>query len=210
MNVKRIAPLAGIVFVALAVFAILILGGNTPDGTASPASVTTFYTDHHGAQTTAAHLLPIGIFFLVVFAAGTYAALPKTRGDLARVGGVVFLLGSAVTAAALLVAAALHLALAEGVHDHISPVAAQALNAVDNHNDPLFTGGLGILLIGAAAAMIPHRGALRWLGWIALVAGVLVFTPLGFFALILALLWIIATGIFLAGWPPTKADSASS
>ena len=92
----------------------------------------------------------------------------------------------------------------------LTPVAAQAVNAVDNHNDPLFTGGLGILLIGAAAAMIPHRGALRWLGWIALVAGVLVFTPLGFLALILALLWIIATGIFLAGWPPTKADSASS
>jgi hypothetical protein len=210
MNVKRIAPLAGIVFVAIAVFAILILGGNTPDGTASPAKVTSFYTDHHGAQAAAAHLLPIGTLFLVVFAAGTYVALPKNRGDLAKVGGIVFLLGSAAASATLFAAAALHLALAEGVHDHISPVATQALNAIDNHNDPLFTGGLGILLIGAAAAMIPHRGALRWLGWIALVAGVLVFTPLGFLALILALLWIIATGIVLAGWPPTKADSTSS
>lgn len=209
MSVKRIAPLAGIVFVVISVFAIAILGGNTPDGTASPAKVTSFYLDHHGAQAAAAHILPIGTVFLVVFAAGTYAALPKSRGDLAKLGEVVFLIGSAVTAAALLAAASLHLALAEGVHDNISPVASQALNAIDNHNDPLFVS-IGILLIGAGGAMIPHRGALRWLGWIALVAGIVMFTPLGFFAVLVGLVWIIATGIFLAGWPPAKADSSSS
>ena len=209
MSVKRIAPLAGIVFVVISVFAIAILGGNTPDGTASPAKVTSFYLDHHGAQSAAAHILPIGTVFLAVFAAGTYAALPKSRGDLAKLGEVVFLIGSAVTAAALLAAASLHLALAEGVHDNISPVASQALNAIDNHNDPLFVS-IGILLIGAGGAMIPHRGALRWLGWIALVAGIVMFTPLGFFAVLVGLVWIIATGIFLAGWPPAKADSSSS
>ena len=209
MSVKRIAPLAGIVFVVISVFAIAILGGNTPDGTASPAKVTSFYLDHHGAQAAAAHILPIGTIFLVVFAAGTYAALPKSRGDLAKLGEIVFLIGSAVTAAALLAAASLHLALAEGVHDNISPVASQALNAIDNHNDPLFVS-IGILLIGAGGAMIPHRGALRWLGWIALVAGIVMFTPLGFFAVLVGLVWIIATGIFLAGWPPAKADSSSS
>jgi hypothetical protein len=206
MNVKRIAPLAGIVFVVISVFAIAILGGNTPDGNASPAKVTSFFMDHHGAQAAAAHILPIGTVFLVVFAAGTYAALPKDRGDLAKLGEIVFLIGSAVTAATLLAAAALHLALTEGVHDNISPVATQALNAIDNHNDPLFVS-IGILLIGAAGAMIPHRGALRWLGWIALVAGVVIFTPLGFIGVLVALIWIIATGIVLAGWPPTKAES---
>jgi hypothetical protein len=209
MVVKRIAPLAGVVFVAISVVAIAILGGNTPDGTASPATVTSFYMDHHGAQAAAAHILPIGTVFLVVFAAGTYVALPKRRGDLAKLGEIVFLIGAAVTAATLLAAASLHLALTEGVHDKISPVAAQALNAIDNHNDPLFVG-IGILLIGGAVAMIPHRGALRWLGWIALVAGVVTFTPLGFFAVLVGLLWIIATGIFLVGWPPTTADSTAS
>jgi hypothetical protein len=208
MSVKRIAPLAGIVFVVISVVAIAILGGNTPDGNASPGKVTSFYLDHHGAQAAAAHILPIGTVFLVVFAAGTYAALPKSRGDLAKVGEIVFLIGSAVTAATLLAAASLHLALTEGVHDNISPVATQALNAIDNHNDPLFLS-IGILLIGAGAAMIPHRGALRWLGWIALVAGIVTFTPLGFFALLVGLIWIIATGIFLAGWP-AKADPSSS
>jgi hypothetical protein len=56
--------------------------------------------------------------------------------------------------------------------------------------------------------MVPHHGALRWLGWIALIAGVAVFTPLGFFALIIALIWIIAAGIVLAGWPPQATGSA--
>jgi hypothetical protein len=60
--------------------------------------------------------------------------------------------------------------------------------------------------------MVPHHGALRWLGWIALIAGVAVFTPLGFFALIIALIialiWIIASGIVLAGWPPQATGSA--
>jgi hypothetical protein len=56
--------------------------------------------------------------------------------------------------------------------------------------------------------MVPHHGALRWLGWIALIAGVAVFTPLGFFALIIALMWIIAAGIVLAGWPPQATGSA--
>jgi len=209
MYVKRIAPLAGIVFVIVSVFAIAILGGDTPDGTASPATVTSFYSHHHGAQAAAAHILPIGTVFLVVFAAGTYAALPKGRGDLAKVGEIIFLLGAAVTAGSLLVAAALHLALAEGVHDNVSPVAIQGLNAIDNHNDPLFVG-IGILLLGAAAAMTPHRGALRWLGWIALVAGVFMFTPLGFFAVLVGLIWIVATGVVLAGWPPSTSVAGSA
>jgi hypothetical protein len=96
----------------------------------------------------------------------------------------------------LLVAAAIHLALADGGDHELDPVALRAFNAVDNDTYVAFTS-VGIVLLGAAGAMIRRQAALKWLGWPALVLGVAAFTPAGFIAFIGAGIWIIATSIVL-------------
>ena len=203
MAVKRFAPLAGIVFVVLAVFAIIGLGGDTPSGDDSAAKIEAFYQAHHGRQSAAAYVLAIAVLFLAIFGA---AAFLELRGGRAGVGDIVFVIGTAVAGAGFLISASIHLALSEGVHDHISPVATQAINSIDSYDYLTFTG-LGIMLIGAAVTMIPRPGALRWLGWIGLVGGIAIYTPAGFIGFAVSGLWIIATAIVLV-WGMRRSVSA--
>ena len=51
------------------------------------------------------------------------------------------------------------------------------------------------MLLGAAGAMLPAASGVRWLGWIALVLGVLMFTPVGFFAFLGSGLWIALASV---------------
>ena len=109
----------------------------------------------------------------------------------------LFFGGGMVAVAGFLVGAAIHLALADGAKHGLDPVALQALNAIDNDDFLPFGIGVAIMLLGAAGAMIPQRGVLRWFGWIGLVLGLASFTPAGFIGFLGAGIWIIAASIVL-------------
>jgi hypothetical protein len=71
----------------------------------------------------------------------------------------------------------------------------QPLNALDADSWVLFNSGLGVLMLGAGASLLARR-AYPVLGWIALLAGILLFIPFAdFFALLVSGLWIIVTGV---------------
>jgi hypothetical protein len=91
-----------------------------------------------------------------------------------------------------------HFALADGGNQRISPTALQALNSLDGNTWMAFIPGLGVMMLGAAGALL-SAGVHRWLGWTALVLGVVLFIPIaGFIAMLAALLWIAVTGVMLA------------
>ncbi len=211
MNLRRLAPLGGPIFVAAAVSGIVILGGNTPGIGASPAEIVAFYTAHGARQSAAAYVVTVGVAFLALFAGGAYVAMTK-RGVGSSLWRVMFLCGAAISATGFLVAAVLHLALSEAVRHHAAPEAAQALNALDAEDFLLFAGGLGIMLLGAAGMMIPAAGRMQWLGWAALPIGVLFFTPLGFVAFLAAALWLVVAGFALTsmGDESTSAPGGTS
>lgn len=192
----RLAPLAGVVFVALTVVAVVGLGGDTPDIDSSPQEVAAFFSTHSGREEGGAFLLAIAIVFFVIFGASLREALrpPSGRSDgwsSVAFGGVL------VAAAGFLVAAAVRLAISEAADKHVPPSAVQALNALDNAVFLAFASGLGIMLLGAAGAMIGMAGVMRGLGWAALIIGIVAFTPLselGFFA---SGIWIILASFSL-------------
>lgn len=62
-------PLSGIVFVVLALLAVVGLGGSTPDSDASGAKVLSFYDAHTARQSIAAFVLAASVPFIVAFAA---------------------------------------------------------------------------------------------------------------------------------------------
>lgn len=188
---KRLLPLSGIVFVGLVAVAFAALGGNTPDGNASAEKVTSFYLAHNGAQTAAVYVLAAGVGFLALFAVAAWQQAPPGMWRL------LFVAGAAIAAAGFLAASALHLALTEGVHHHIAPAAAQALNELDAYDYLPFSIGIAIMLLGAAGLGIPRRGLERVLGWSALVLGIGAFTPLGFFTFLASGVWIVVASIGL-------------
>jgi hypothetical protein len=190
--VKRYAPLSGIVFVVLFIVAFVVLGGSTPGIGKPPADVASFYAQHHDKETNAAFVLALATFFLALFVASSWMLIR----DEGQVWSALFFGGGMVAVAVFLVAASIHLALADGGDHNLDPVALQALNALDNDTFVGFTS-VGIMLLGAAGAMIPRQAVLKWLGWLALVIGIAVFTPVGFVAFAGAGIWIIATSIVL-------------
>jgi hypothetical protein len=102
-----------------------------------------------------------------------------------------------LASAGFLVGACIHYALADGAHHGIDPAALQALNALDADDFLAFGIGLAIMMLGAAGALIPRSGALKILGWLALLLGIVSFTPAGFIGFIGSGIWIIATSIVL-------------
>ena len=196
----RLAPLAGVVFVVLTVLAFVGLGGDTPDIDSSPQEVAAFFSAHSGREEGAASLLAIAVVFLVFFGASLCTALrPPGRGSdgwsKVAFGGVL------VASAGFLVAAAVRLAIAEAADKHVPAAAVQALNALDNAAFLPFASGLGIMLLGAAGAMIGMAGVMRGLGWAALIIAIVLFTPLGELGFFASGIWIILASFALFSMP---------
>ncbi len=192
MSLGRIAPLSGLVFVVLTVVGLVGLSGNTPDIKSSQAKIAAYYVKHHANQETSVHIIAIAVLFLVIFAASCWSLLQGAG----PVWPAVFYGGALVMAAGWTAAGIIHLALADGAHHGVSPGALQALNALDADSYIGFSVGMGTMLVGAGGAMIKRPG-IGWLGWLALVLGVLSFTPIGFVAFLGGGIWIIAASILL-------------
>jgi hypothetical protein len=67
MDVGRVLPLSGVVFVVLAVLAVVVLGGDTPGNDAAAAEVFSFYDAHTVRQAIAAFVFAVSVPFLVFF-----------------------------------------------------------------------------------------------------------------------------------------------
>jgi hypothetical protein len=193
--IRRLLPLSGIVFVVGVIVGIVVIGGNTPDIKSSATKIASFYSTHHSKQTLAVYFVFWATPFLIFFAAGLGAAIWAGTSLRDNVWQLVLIGGSVVSAAGFLVAAGVHYALADAGKHHLPTAAMQALNALDADNYLVFVGGLGVMMLGAAGAMIPRSDAYRWFGWASLVLGVGIFTPVGFFAMLLTALWIVVVSI---------------
>ena len=208
MDVRRLLPLSGIVFVVLLLVAVVGLGGDTTDSDASAAEVAALYSDQAGRQFFAAFVLAATAPFLVFFASALAARSGLDGGHKHRpIWERVVTAGAAITAAAAVIAALIHFALADGADQEVSPIALQALNVLDANVWLPFNSGLGVMMLGAAGLLLTETVLPRWLGWLALLLGVALFIPFAdFIALIVALLWIILVSVMLyLGSKPTES-----
>jgi hypothetical protein len=202
----RLAMLSGAVFVVLLIVAFAVLGGDTPDENDSAREVFTFYTDHQDKQIAAALVLIACVPFLMIFSAVLHRTLRAFEGP----GGwlsTLALAGGVAAAAGFLITASIHLALIAAA-DEKAIGAAHALNFLDALCFPAFVAPMGVLVFATGFATFRGGGALpRWLGWVAVVVGLLVFTPAGFPAAVASTLWVLVASIvlYLRGAPTAAA-----
>ena len=73
------------------------------------------------------------------------------------------------------------------------------------------TGGIAVLMLSTAIAII--RGARLipgWFGWVGVIIGIVGFSPLGFFAALAAVLWLLALSILLyVRWEALHRETAA-
>jgi hypothetical protein len=201
----RLLPLSGAAFVVVTVVAIVAIGGDTPDSDASAAKVSSFYRAHQDRQTLAGFVLAASIPLIVLFGVTLASAIWRARPARRPIWPAVLFGGSLLTAGAFILAAFVHVALADAADD-VSAQVAQGLNVLDADTWVAFNSCLGVLMLGAAGSLIPSSGGYRVLGWIALPVGIALFIPFAdFFGLLLTGIWLIVTSVLLYRSEPAFA-----
>jgi hypothetical protein len=196
MTQNRWLGLCGVVAALLVPVAIIFVAGSTPNDKASADEVMSYYRGHLNANRVAALLVTIAAVLLVLFAARLWDLL---RGD--RAGSAVFPVaafgGALVTSSGLLLDAVVHFALVQA-SDHQFAAVAQTLNVLDNNDFFAILGGMAALLLAAGIATVMRPVLPRWLGWAAIVGGILSLAgPIGIVGFLLGLIWILVVGILM-------------
>jgi hypothetical protein len=197
MRSQRLAPLSGIAFVLLVVIGFGPVGGDTPETDDSPADIASFWANHHDKEFAAAILIVFGALFLAIFVA-SLRDRARGAGGAGELWSNVILIGGSVAVAGFLAAVVFHTALADGGNRHISGDAMLALTALDANSFFAFAIPIGIMMLGAAGATIRTGVLPPWLGWAALVLGLVSFTPVGFIAFGLTGIWIVIASILMS------------
>ena len=191
---ERLAPLTGLVFVAIVV-AVFATGGSTPGDHDSAREVQDFYGQHHDKHMLLAFIMAISIPFLLFF-------VSILRYELRRAGGTGQLAnaafaGGVLAAAGFGILAFVHLALADAGDSVKTIGTTQALNVLDNNDFLPMAAGMGVLVLASGLSTVRHGGLPKWLGWVGVVIGVAAFTPAGFFAFLLSGIWVAIASILL-------------
>jgi hypothetical protein len=185
----------GVVFVAL-LAATLILTGEGVDPKDGTEKVLEHYADNEDRLLIGSFLGGLATVFFLFFAGWLRKVLREAEGPGAVLSAVSFA-GAIVFAGAGAFASTLGIALSESFND-IDPSAVEALNAISwNYFVPFAVGG-STFVLAAGISALRHGSLPRWLGWAAVVLGIAGYTPAGFFAFLLILVWVLVTSIVLS------------
>jgi hypothetical protein len=206
---ERLAPLAGLVFVATFVVGFAI-GGGTPDSTDHTGKVVRYWLDHRDRQIAASLVLGIGTLFLIWYAGSLRARLRVAEGGTGRLAAVAFG-GALVMAVGIDLLVAMSFAAADTAKD-VPPSVTQTLSVLSNDVFIPLSVGSAALFLAAGLVTVRTRALPGWLGWVAIVVGVASVTPVGFFGVLVGVVWIAITSVLLylrpldaAGAPPPPA-----
>ena len=192
-GMARFAPLAGLLFLLLAVVS-FALGGDPPDSEKPPPEVVEYWEDS-GKQIASAIIATYAALALVWFAGSVRDAIARVEPGTSRLASIAFG-GAVICAAGLCVNNAIQFATAETAGE-LSPEGTQALSALfENFYFPM-AAGMALFLLASGIAAVRHGAFDKRLGWIAVVIGVLAVTPAGFPAFIASLAWVGIAGVVL-------------
>lgn len=194
-DMSWLAPLTGLAFVVLAIVT-FVISGEPPDPTEDSArEIVDFYVDNQDTQMASAFMASTAGALLVFFGGVLRRVLRAAEGPQGTLSAISFA-GLIVLALGLAIDGTITLTLAETADD-IEPSAVQALTALYMNDFIPFIMGTLIFLLATGLSVLRHGGLPRWIGWIAVVLAVMAVTPLGFVALIGAVLLMAVISVLL-------------
>jgi hypothetical protein len=208
-GLQRFAPLTGVAFVVLVVLAILI-GGETPDNNDSRQTIVNFWKDHQDSQIWSDLIGAWATVFFVWFAATIRSALRPLEAGPARLSTLSFG-GAVIGAVGLLSSLSINFATADAVDDVPAGV-IQTLTILGNGFFLPIAAGFAIFFLAVGVLAVRSAFLPAWLGWLTILIGVACVTPVGFIALLVGLVWILAVSVMLfmrAAAPATTVDPAA-
>lgn len=191
---ERLAPLTGVVFFVLIV-ALLFLGGETPDNDDSTREVVRYWEENDIEQIVVALVGLISSVFFLWFGASLRSVLWQAEGGTGRLATLSFA-GAVLAAAGMMILFGLNFAVAEAAGEAPGGV-IHALSSLNNGLFFPFIGGFGVFMLASGFGILHTRVLPAVAGWLALVLGVLSFTPVGFFAFLGAVIWVAVVAVML-------------
>lgn len=203
-RLDRLAPLTGALSAMLG-FAAFASSSPPPAAKADGSLVIAFYQAHSSGQQRSDILWMLAFAFFLFFAGSLRShlrRLPATEGIAA-----VMLAGAALMGAGAISFFCFDYVLAVAP-SQLAPAAAQALNVLGLTF--ILPFGAGGLVFGVAGGLAILRGGQlpKWVGWLAILIGILTASPAGLVGLVAFLLWAAVLGILM--WRRTDtADPAA-
>ena len=190
-GIARFVPLMGLLFLVLAVVS-FALSGDGPDADESTQKHVEFWSDEEGKQIASALIACYAALVFVWFASRVRQLIARTEPQGGALASLSFA-GTVIFATGLLVNNAIQFAAAESAGD-ASPQVTETLSVL--YGDFFFpmAVGMSLFLIASGAAAVRYGAFNRFLGWAAIVIGVLAITPAGFIG---SMIWTGIAGIVL-------------
>ncbi|HET8625856.1 MAG TPA: hypothetical protein VFL91_00450 [Thermomicrobiales bacterium] len=195
---QRVMPLTGAGFFALFLVGFgLSGGGGEPGDTASGQTVVSYYAAHSTQIHLALFLMAFAALLLAFFVAYLHSVV-RAAGDGSRPLAAAVLAGGVIWSVGLFASAATHDALLQAaLHGQVDVV--NTLNVLGGSDFFPIVGGIAIYALAAGIAGVRGAGLPAWLGWLAILIGLLALAgPLGMIAFIAAPIWVLVTSIALA------------
>ena len=195
MTLRRWLALSG-VGAALLFAASFFSGGGTPNDDASAAKVVSYFRDHRVATQVWALVAVIGAVLMVLFAVRLREFLRGDGSDGGLLSTAAFG-GAVILATGVMLDSAITFGLVRASRLGFAGP-AQTLNVLSNDDFYPLLGGIAILLLAAGIATVRRPALPRWLGWAAIVIGILSLAgPIGFIGALLAIIWLLVVAIII-------------
>ena len=197
----RWAGLGGIVYVVLFVVGVIVLMNGLPDFDAPPAEVTRYFRD--GGNRDHVHigwlLILIGVFFFVWFVGALRELVRRLVGD--GLLTTVTTVGGAIYAATTLVGFSLQEAIytmSDDTYNHtVYPGLIHAANDAGYVIHSAGGAGLGAAIVAVSLAALGARALPTWLGWLSVLAGLVVIFSVFFFPWFVIALWLVVASVWV-------------
>jgi hypothetical protein len=191
---ERFAPLTGVVFFVLIAIT-LALSNDTPDTNSSTADTVSYWSAHDSRLIASAIIGTFAVIFLIWFGGSLRSALLRAEGGEGRLSTLAFagILVIGITGA---IGGTLTFVVADTVND-VPAEATQALSVLSEDFFLPFLAGIALFMFATGICVLRHGGLPSWLGWAAIVIGVVSVTPVGFIGFVLSFIWVPVVGIVL-------------
>ena len=195
MTGKQLLPLSGVASVLLIVASFIVVG-EPPDLNAPADEVVSFYAENDSSLQWGAALLALGAFFFMLFATTVASLLRRdpARGAVAApfsfAGGILFAVGATIFAG-------LSFTAGDAVDD-VGPATLQTLHVLEMDMFFPLVVGVSAFLLGTGVGALKSGVLPSWLAWVAIVIGVVAFTPAGFIAFMALGIWTLIVSVMLA------------